>query len=403
MTNLAQRSLMKLFNRDIESTILRFAKFPVVGLFGPRQSGKTTLMKKIFKNYVYLNLENPETLEFATQDPKAFLQKYENAHGIILDEFQHFPQLLSYIQIEVDTKNRPGYFALTGSQNFLMNEAITQSLAGRIGILTLLPLSINECTENNILLNTNSNEMIVKGSYPRLYTDNFTPDEIYPSYIQTYVERDVRQLTNVENLSTFKKFMKLCAGRIGQLLNISDIATNCGITQKTANHWLSILEASYIVFQLQPYHGNFNKRITKTAKLYFYDTGIACSLLGIKEPKDLELSPFRGHLFECFIINDLFKQYFNKGTTAPLYFWRDKNGLIEVDCLIDDGGTLTPIEIKSGTTVVADFFTALDKWNELAQADPKHGYIIYGGQEEQKRNKGTVIGWQAARNIIETI
>jgi predicted AAA+ superfamily ATPase len=393
---------MMLINRDIEATILRFAKFPVVGLFGPRQSGKTTLMKKIFKNYAYLNFENPETLEFATQDPKAFLQKYDNEHGIILDEFQHFPQLLSYIQIEVDTKDRPGYFALTGSQNFLMNEAITQSLAGRIGILTLLPLSINECASNNILL-SHVNDMIVKGSYPRLYTNNFAPDEIYPSYIQTYVERDVRLLTNVENLNTFKKFMKLCAGRVGQLLNISDIATNCGITQKTTNHWLSILEASYIIFLLQPYHGNFNKRVTKTAKLYFYDTGLACSLIGIKEPKDLELSPFRGHLFECFIITDLFKQYFNKGTMAPLYFWRDKNGLIEIDCLIDKGGNLTPVAIKSGTTIVTDFFTALDKWNTLAQTNPQHSYIIYGGEETQKRSKGTVIGWQKAGNLAQSI
>lgn len=393
---------MRLIDRDIESTILRFTKFPVVGLFGPRQSGKTTLIKKIFKNYVYLNFENPETLEFATQDPKAFLQKYDNEYGIILDEFQHFPQLLSYIQIEVDMQHRPGYFILTGSQNFLMNEAITQSLAGRIGILTLLPLSINECANNGILP-SHSNNMIVKGNYPRLYTNDFTPDEIYPSYIQTYIERDVRLLTNVENLNTFKKFMKLCAGRIGQLLNISDIATNCGITQKTADNWISILEASYIIFLLQPYHGNFNKRVTKTAKLYFYDTGLACSLLGIKEASDLDFSPFRGHLFECFIIADLFKQYFNKGTSAPLYFWRDKNGLIAIDCLIDKGGNLTPIEIKSGTTIVADFFTALDKWNNLAQTDPRHSYIIYSGSDKQARSKGTVIGWREAGNLTQNI
>ncbi|HLJ31548.1 MAG TPA: ATP-binding protein [Candidatus Babeliales bacterium] len=393
---------MILLNRDIEATIVRFAKFPVVGLFGPRQSGKTTLMKKIFKKYVYLNFENPETLEFAMQDPKAFLEKYDNEEGIILDEFQHFPQLLSYIQIIADEKKRPGYFALTGSQNFLMNEAITQSLAGRIGILTLLPLSINECAENDLLI-SDSNKMILKGSYPRLYTDHFSPDEVYPSYIQTYIERDVRLLTNIENLSTFKKFMKLCAGRIGQLLNISDIATNCGITQKTANHWLSILEASYIVYLLQPYHGSFNKRITKTAKLYFYDTGIACSLLGIKEVSELELSPFRGHLFECFIISDLFKQYYNKGTTAPLYYWRDKNGLIEIDCLIDRGGKLTPMEIKAGKTIVADFFNSLTKWNDIAQTNPQDGYIIYAGNQEQKREKGHVVGWQTTGNLIQKL
>ena len=190
------------FSRDIQETILRFSKFPVIGIFGPRQSGKTTLVKNLFKNYTYLNFENPETLEFATQDPKGFLQKYENEHGIIVDEFQHFPQFLSYVQIEVDEKKRPGYFVLTGSQNFLMNQAITQSLAGRIGILTLLPLSINEFAHNQ-RLQSNSNEMIVKGCYPRIYTDHFSPDELYPSYIQTYIERDVRLLTHVENLKHF--------------------------------------------------------------------------------------------------------------------------------------------------------------------------------------------------------
>lgn len=385
--------------RDIQEAVLRFSKFPVIGIFGPRQSGKTTLSKNIFKNYTYLNFENPETLEFVTQDPRGFLNKYENEHGIILDEFQHFPQLLSYIQIEVDEKKRPGYFVLTGSQNFLMNTAITQSLAGRIGILTLLPLSINEFNQNKLLA-TNVNEMIVTGCYPRIYTEDFTPDELYPSYIQTYIERDVRLLTNVENLSTFKKFMKLCAGRIGQLLNISDIATNCGITQKTANHWISILEASYIVFLLQPYHGNFHKRITKTPKLYFYDTGVACCLLGIKLASDLTLSPFRGHLFECFIITDLFKQYFNSGTNPPLYFWRDRNGLIEVDCLVELAGKLKPIEIKSGETIVADFFNALNKWNDIADANPADSFVIYGGKESQKRNIGTVIGWQEAGDII---
>lgn len=392
---------MMLLKRDIHDAVLRFAKFPVVGLFGPRQSGKTTLMRAIFKDYVYLNFENPETLEFATQDPKGFLKTYENEHGIILDEFQHFPELLSYIQLEVDEKKRPGYFALTGSQNFLMNEAITQSLAGRIGILTLLPLSISECAENN-LLPSDSNNLIVQGGYPRLHTDVFTPDELYPSYIQTYVERDVRLLTNVENLITFKKFMKLCAGRVGQLLNITNIAGLCGITQKTATHWISILEASYILFLLQPYHSNFNKRTTKTPKLYFYDTGLACSLLGIKESDELSLSPFRGHLFENFIIADLFKQYFNKGTMPPLYYWRDQNGLLEVDCIVDNAGNLTPIEIKAGETIVDDFFTSLKKWNILADVLPENGYVVYGGSEVQKRKNGNVVGWQKA-GLIATL
>ena len=391
-----------LLKRDITDAILRLTKFPVIGLFGPRQSGKTTLVRAIFDKYIYLNFEDPEILEFAQQDPKGFLKTHENQFGLILDEFQHFPELLSYIQLEVDEKKRPGYFVLTGSQNFLMNQAITQSLAGRIGILTLLPLSMHEFQDNNIML-IDSNEAIINGSYPRLYIDEFTPDELYPSYIKTYVERDVRLLTNVENLSTFQKFMRLCAGRVGQLLNVSDIAMNCGITQKTAQNWLSILEASYIVFLLQPYHGNFNKRITKTPKLYFYDTGVACSLLGIKKAVDLSVSTFRGHLFENFVIADLFKQFFNQGTTAPLYFWRDKNGLIEVDCLVDTGKTLIPIEIKAGQTIIADFFTSLDKWNALANTNPEDGYIIYGGKEVQKRSKGTVMSWQKMGDLVATM
>lgn len=387
------------FSRSIQETILRFSKFPVIGVFGPRQSGKTTLVKNLFKQYTYLNFENPETLEFATQDPKGFLNRYENEHGIIIDEFQHFPEFLSYLQIEVDSKKRPGYFVLTGSQNFLMNQAITQSLAGRIGILTLLPLSIQELSYNQ-RLPSDVNELLVKGCYPRIYSDNFAPDELYPSYIQTYIERDVRLLTQVENLSTFKKFMKLCAGRVGQLLNISDIAVSCGITQRTATHWISILEASYIIFLLQPHHNNFNKRVTKTPKLYFYDTGIVCSLLGITSSKDLHKSPFRGHLFECFIIADFFKQCFNRGTNPPLYFWRDRNGRIEIDCLVDQGSQLIPIEIKSGQTIVSDFFQSLTQWNEVSNSDPLHNYIIYAGEEVQKRSQATVIGWKSAGNLL---
>jgi uncharacterized protein len=404
MTEIAQKGgfFCMYLKRDLEDAVLRFLSFPVIGILGPRQSGKTTLSKNIFKKHTYLNFENPETLEFAMQDPKGFLTTYENENGLLLDEFQHFPQLLSYIQIEVDEKRRPGYFVLTGSQNFLMNAAITQSLAGRIGILTLLPLSINELDRGK-RLPSGSNEAIIKGCYPRIYIEHFLPDDLYPSYIQTYIERDVRSLTNVENLSTFKKFMKLCAGRVGQLLNVADIATNCGITQKTANNWISILEASYIIFLLQPYHVNFKKRITKTSKLYFYDTGIVSSLLGIKRISDIEVSSFRGPLFENFIIADLLKQYYNAGTQAPIYFWRDQNGLIEVDCLIEQGGSLTAIEIKSGETIVADFFQPLKKWSEIAHKDPSDGYIIYGGKDMQKRNTGIVIGWQQAGNIIKNL
>jgi predicted AAA+ superfamily ATPase len=388
--------------RAIKKTLLQYAKFPVVGLFGPRHSGKTTLVKNIFNKHVYLNFEDPETRELALTDPKRLLQNNENKYGIIFDEFQYVPQILSYVQIESDEKKRPGYFVLTGSQNFLMNQAITQSLAGRIGILTLLPLSINELKQNDCLPSS-VDELITRGGYPKMYTEHFEPSELYPSYIHSYVERDIRQLINVENLRTFQRFMQLCAGRIGQLLNISDIAMNCGIDTRTANSWISILEASYIIFLLSPYHENFSKRVTKTPKIYFYDTGLACSLLDLKSPETVALSPFRGHLFESLMIADFFKQYFSLGTRAPLYYWRDKNGLIEIDCLVNLGNKLIPLEVKSGQTILPTFFSSLSKWNEIAASDPANGYIVYGGDAAQQRSLGNIVGWREAGSLIETI
>ncbi len=391
-----------ILSRDLTSTLRRFAKFPVVGLFGPRQSGKTTLAKNTFPKHKYLNFEDPEIRDYATRDPRDFLKIHENPHGIILDEFQYVPQILSYIQLESDEKKRPGYFVLTGSQNFLMNQAITQSLAGRIGILTLLPLSIHELSENK-LLSENVNELIFRGNYPRPYTENFTPEEFYPSYIHSYVERDIRQLINVDNLLTFRKFMQLCAARTGQLLNVSDLAVSCSIAQRTVEKWLSILEASYIIYLLAPHHENFNKRATKTPKIYFYDTGLACSLLGIKSVAEFSLSTIRGHLFESLIITDLYKQFYNSGATPKLYFWRDKNGYVEIDCIVDLGVRLIPIEIKASVTARTDLFDSLDKWNSLAQTDPANSYLVYGGSEHQARKNGTLINWQAADELIKTI
>jgi predicted AAA+ superfamily ATPase len=391
-----------MISRRLKSTLARFAKFPVVGVFGPRQSGKTTLVKDHFKNHVYLNFEDPDTRDLATNDPRGFLRLYENQHGIILDEFQYVPQILSYIQLESDEKNRPGYFVLTGSQNFLMNQAVTQSLAGRIGILTLLPLSIDELHHDNLLSN-DINEMLLKGSYPRIYTEKFVPDDFYPSYIHSYVERDVRLLVNVENLRTFRKFMQLCASRVGQLLNISDLAMNCGVTQKTIERWLSILEASYILYLMAPYHESYTKRVIKAPKLFFYDTGLACSLLGIKTVEELALSTWKGHLFESFVISDFYKQFYNAGTQPSLYFWRDKNGSIEVDCLVARAGTLFPIEIKSTETVRSDLFDSLEKWHELTHTDATNSYLVYGGDLTQKRMHGQIVSWQRAGELISTI
>lgn len=400
-----------LYKRSLEKSLKRFAKFPVVGVFGPRQSGKTTLVKYFFKKHTYLNFEDPAIRAFASENPRGFLQQYENKHGIIFDEFQYVPQLLSYIQLAADAHDRPGYFVLTGSQNFLMNQAITQSLAGRIGILTLLPLSIAELTKNK-LIDEYVYETIFRGGYPGVYAKGLTPLELYPSYIHSYVERDVRQLVNVENLDTFQRFMQLCAGRVGQLLNVADLAVSCGINQKTVHSWLSILEASYILFLLQPYHVNFNKRITKSPKIYFFDTGIVCSLLNIRSSDELALSLFKGALFENFMIADLYKQYVHRGLRVPLYFWRDMNGRVEIDCLIDQGISLLPIEIKSGATPMASYFDSLRSWHEIATAvpaaqqakkTPRLGYVVYAGDMAQKRSQGNLIGWQEAGDLVAAL
>lgn len=392
-----------IYKRDLKKPLKRLLKFPVVAILGPRQSGKTTFVKENFKKHAFFSLEDPTIREFVISDPKGFLRENENSHGIIFDEFQYAPELLSYIQLDVDEKKRSGYFILTGSQNFLMNQAISQSLAGRVGILTLLPLSLSELKKNK-LIDDSIHEIILKGMYPRLYAKKIEPQDFYPSYIQTYIERDVRQLINVGNLRTFQKFLELCAGRIGQQLNLSDLASNCGISIPTVHSWLSLLEASYLIFLLRPHFANFNKRITKTPKLFFYDTGIACSLLGISTTKTLALSPFRGNLFENFIISDLCKQFFNNGQRPPLYFWRDANGRIEVDCIIDIENKLIPVEIKASETIASNnFFKSLEEWNALSQTSPAFNYVVYGGEDNQTRNKGHIIGWKSESDLVEKV
>ena len=395
---------MVFYHRDLEKKLKAFSKFPVIALLGPRQSGKTTLARYTFKNYIFLNLDDLELLNLIKNDPKGVLRKYENEHGIIIDEFQNFPELLLYIKVIVDEKNRPGYFVLTGSQNFLMNEAITESLAGRVGILTLLPFSLHELTKNQLIDHEHPEKTLFRGGYPRLYsTPSFTPQEVYPSYIQTYLERDVRQLINVTNLSTFQKFIKLCAARVGQLLNYTDLATHCGISVPTVHQWLAVLEASYIIFLLRPHWQNFNKRITKTPKIYFYDTGLVCSLLEISSEKSLALNVLYGNLFENCIIADFYKQFFNEGVQAPCYFWRDKNGDVEVDCLIQKDTTLVPIEIKSGETFTQKYFNALKKWSAFAQQPEKDMYVVYGGSMSFSGEQGNLVPWHEAGDLIKKI
>lgn len=384
--------------RDIEHIIGEYKKFPVIAILGPRQSGKTTLSKNLFSNHIFLDLEDPALKLFAQEDPRRFLKEYENEHGIIIDEFQYVPELLSYIKIIVDEQKRPGYFVITGSQNFLMNEAITQSLAGRVGIVTLLPLSINELQSSALL--DSYTQTIINGFYPRIYAEHILPDKFYSSYIQTYIEKDVRQLSHVMNLHSFQLFLKLCAGRTGQQLNSAELATTTGIDQKTVHRWLSILESSYIIFLLQPFYNNFNKRLTKAPKLYFYDTGIAAYLLGIKKNEDLALSPFRGSLFENLIIADLLKQNYNKGELPNIYYWRDQNGRIEIDCVIDKATTMVPLEIKSSETISPSFFDNLKQFNEIAQISSENNIIVYAGSTKQSRSAGTIINWERAGSLL---
>jgi predicted AAA+ superfamily ATPase len=395
--------MMVFYKRDLEKTLKRFAKFPVVAILGPRQSGKTTLARHTFAKHAFLDLDDLELRALAQHDPQGFLRKYDNNHGIIIDEFQNAPELLSYIKVIVDSHDRPGYFVLTGSQNFLVNEKISQSLAGRVGILTLLPLSLHEFAQNKLLKKDHPEEIIFHGCYPRLYSSSFTPEELYPSYTQTYLERDVRQIINVVNLGTFKKFMKLCAARVGQLLNYTDLAVNCGISVPTVQQWLSVLEASYIIFLLRPHWTNFNKRVTKTPKIYFYDTGLACSLLEIDSPKTLLLNPYYGNLFESFIVSDLFKQFFNAGAPVPLYFWRDKNGELEVDCLVERAAVFTAIEIKSSETFRPELFDSLNKWSDFTQQLPANSYLVYAGTKSLASDRGHLVSWLQVGTLVQKI
>jgi predicted AAA+ superfamily ATPase len=380
-----QRELSQLL-RDMAS------KMPIISITGPRQSGKTTLARLTFPDYAYVNLENPDTLEAAVSDPRLFLSQFQS--GVIIDEAQRYPDLFSYIQTASDEANRPGKYILTGSQNFLLLEKISQSLAGRVFVTHLLPLSIAELRASGQAID-NFEKSIFQGFYPRLHDADIHPTLFYPSYIQTYVERDVRQVVNVGNLYQFQRFMRLAAGRIGQLLNYSHIANELGVDLKTVKSWFSILESSFITFVLRPHFQNFSKRILKTPKLYFYDTGLACSLLGIRNERELATHWARGALFENLVVSDLMKYHYNRAIVPPLYYWRDSTGN-EVDCLIDSGLQVKSIEIKSSSTISSDFFKGLDYYGKLnAQAVL---YLIYGGLTPQVRKEGKVIAWN---NIVD--
>lgn len=385
--------------RVIQTELLESARhFYALAVLGPRQSGKTTVVKNTFTNYAYVNLEHPGMREFAQRDPEGFFLQYRNEHGLIIDEFQHVPELLSYIQIFIDEEKKKGYFILTGSQNFLMNEKISQTLAGRIAIHTLLPLSIQELKKASLLPDT-PEQLIWKGCYPSVYADQALVEQWYASYIQTYLERDVRQIKQVENLDTFKNFVRLCAGRVGQVLNLTSLGNDCGVSDATASRWISLLEASYLIVLLRPYHTNFNKRIIKSPKLYFVDTGLACSLLNIQHDQINE-HYLRGGLFENMIIVEFFKQFYNQGKLPHLYFWRDQAGH-EVDLLVDKGTFTYPVEIKASRTISQAFFANVDYWSALAGTQKKQSVIVYAGDEQQRRSAGHVISWKYVDDVME--
>lgn len=377
--------------RDLQKKITQLAgKYPVVTLTGPRQSGKSTLLQHAFPAYRYVSLEELDIREFAQTDPRGFLSTYP-VHTII-DEVQRVPQLLSYILSYVDKQGDTGVYLLAGSQNFLLMESVNQSLAGRTAILRLLPFSHHELQSGDILP-PNINHEIFMGGYPRLFDKHIEPTDYYPSYIQTYVERDVRQLRNIGDLSTFVRFIKLCAGRIGQLLNLSSLANECGISVPTATKWMSVLEASYICFQLKPDWNNYTKRLVKTPKLYFYDTGLACSLLGIESAQQLDTHYLRGGLFENLVVNEFLKQHWNAGRQDDLRFWRDSQGN-EIDLLVYHGEQCDAYEIKSGMTFSTDYFKGLSKWSELSGTPDEHLHVIYGGDTDLHTSKGDIMAWK---------
>ncbi|MCK5358925.1 MAG: ATP-binding protein [Elusimicrobiales bacterium] len=378
-----------MIKRTLSKKILESLKsFPIVVITGPRQSGKTTLVKNLFPKSPYFSLEDIDMREFASEDPRKFLEHEKGP--IIIDEIQRVPDLLSYMQTLVDKKKKMGMFLITGSNNLMLLESISQTLAGRAAILTLLPCSLKETMEFKTAPAKLDN-LLFKGFYPAIYDRPVPPGQWYSSYITTYLERDVRRVINVGDLNRFQRFVKMCAARSGQILNLSSLGNDCGISHNTAKTWLSALEASYILYLIYPHYKNFNKRLIKSPKLYFYDTGLLCYLLGINEAKNLSINQYRGQIFETWVIGELLKYRFNKGLRENIFFWRDHIGQ-EIDCIIENGENLIPLEIKSGTTVNSDFFKGIKFWSKLAK--PSSAYLVYGGDQSLKKTIVDVLGWK---------
>lgn len=364
--------------------------YPILAITGPRQSGKTTLARSTFPDKPYVSLEDLDTRAFAEEDPRGFLARF--ADGAIVDEAQRCPALFSYLQTRVDTQQRMGEFVLTGSQQFGLLSNITQSLAGRVGLVQLLPFSVQELQAAQVPL-PRVDDVLWRGLYPPLYDRALAPTQWFANYATTYVERDVRQIIEVQNLSLFQRFLKMCAARCGQLLNMSSMANDCGVSHKTIGAWLSVLEAGYVVFLLQPHHQNFGKRLVKTPKLYFHDTGLAAYLMGIADAEHLAIHPARGALFENLVIGEYMKRRFNQGLASNLYFWRNNTGE-EVDLVLEEGAQLQPVEIKSSQTFNTAFLDGLSKWTRYAGDAALPAHLVYGGDDSMVRNGVAVQSWR---------
>lgn len=381
--------------RTAAASLQRLARgFPVVALTGPRQSGKTTLAKAVFPRKPYVSLENPDEREFALRDPKGFFGRFPA--GAILDEVQRAPALFSWLQGVVDERRIMGDFVLTGSAQFDLIAGVTQSLAGRVGRIELLALSAHELAAADQLPATPEAALFC-GGYPALFDRALSPEDWFPNYVTTYLERDVRQLIAVRDLSQFQRFVRMCAARSGQLLNLAALGADCGISAVTAREWLSVLEASYLVTRLAPYHRNFGKRLVKSPKLYFLDAGLMAWLLGIRDAASLQHHAARGALFETYVVSEFIKRRFNAGQPADLYFWRDSAGH-EVDLLYETGHGLQAVEIKAGATFASDWPTAAAKWQGFAKDEALPPMIVYGGEGAYERQGCRVVGWRELAN-----
>ena len=388
-----------MIEREMAAILQRLANsYPVVSIFGPRQSGKTTLVQSCFPNKSYVNLEELDIRELAKQDPRAFLKQFTD--GAIIDEIQRVPSLLSYLQTIVDQDKRKGLFILTGSHQILLKQEISQSLAGRSAILHLLPLTLAELQAKYAPIELN--QQLLTGFYPRIFAENLDPSIAYRSYLETYIERDLAQIINIKDLSNFQRFMRLCAGRIGSLLNKLSLSSDLGISNVTVENWLSVLEASHIILRIQPYYENFGKRIIKAQKLYFTDPGFAAYLLGIETITQMDRDPIRPYLFENLVLLEMVKTRYNLGYDHHIYFYRDQHQH-EVDFIFQSGHTLIPIEVKSGTTINLDFLKGLNYFSQLIKERCSNGYLIYAGEKMQNVNIFSILNYKDAKLCVKPV